>query len=131
MPRTMYKREMKKKIRNDIILILAPLLLCIGYAVWVMYSHQAGGYVYIEQAGEKVGIYPLNEDREILIGDKDGYYNVLVIKDGRVDMTEASCPDKICVNHRKIAYEGERIVCLPNRLIVRVEKDGKQADIAP
>ncbi len=122
---------MKKKLRNDLILILVPLLLCAGYAFWVNRSHREGGYVYVEQAGEEIGKYPLNEDREILIGDREGYYNVLVIKDGKADIIEASCPDKICVNHRKIAYEGERIVCLPNRLILRVEKDGKQADIAP
>lgn len=122
---------MKKKIRNDLILILVPLLLCVIYAVWVNYSHRTGGYVYVEQAGEQIGIYPLNEDREIIIGDEENYYNILVIKDGKADITAASCPDKICVDHRRIAYEGERIVCLPNRLIVRIEKAEQKADIMP
>lgn len=122
---------MKKKIRNDLILILVPLLLCVIYAVWVNYSHRTGGYVYVEQAGEQIGIYPLNEDREIIIGDEENYYNILVIKDGKADITAASCPDKICADHRRIAYEGERIVCLPNRLIVRIEKAEQKADIMP
>lgn len=131
MPRAVYLREMKKKIRNDLILILVPLLLCVIYAVWVNYSHRTGGYVYVEQAGEQIGIYPLNEDREIIIGDEENYYNILVIKDGKADITAASCPDKICADHRRIAYEGERIVCLPNRLIVRIEKAEQKADIMP
>lgn len=130
MPRTVYLLEMKKKLRNDLILILVPLVLCIGYAVWVNYTHQKGGYVYVEQAGKEIGVYPLNEDKEIVIGDGD-YYNTLVIKDGKADITDASCPDKICVNHRKVAFEGERIVCLPNRLTVRIEKTGQKADILP
>ena len=49
------------------------------------------------------------------------HYNVVVIKDGKVSVTEASCKNQVCVKHSEISLSGESIVCLPNRLIVRIE----------
>ena len=37
-----------------------------------------------------------------------------------VDGTEASCPDKICMDQGQVSQEGEMIVCLPNRMTARV-----------
>ncbi len=47
-------------------------------------------------------------------------YNIVKIEDGTVTVSEASCPDKICVNHRPISKTGETIVCLPNKLVVEI-----------
>ena len=33
-------------------------------------------------------------------------------------VTDAGCPDKICVNHGELRTEMLPIVCLPNRLII-------------
>ena len=88
----------------------------------------------MEQDGDIIGVYPIDEDTEITFENENGGYNVLVISDGKADITSASCPDKVCVNHRKIGFEGESIVCLPNRLTVRVIKTEKQTsapDLVP
>ncbi|MBO7216909.1 MAG: NusG domain II-containing protein [Clostridia bacterium] len=120
-----------KKILADLLIIFIPLALCAGYMLWVHFTHQAGGYVCVEQDGVQTASYPLNEDREIELKSENGGYNLLVIKDGKVYIQSASCPDKICVNHRKIGFEGERIVCLPNRLTVRIAKQEKAPDLTP
>ena len=36
-------------------------------------------------------------------------------------MTEASCPDGICVRAKAAQYEGDTIVCLPNKTEIRIE----------
>ena len=36
-------------------------------------------------------------------------------------MDHADCPDKICVKTGKIKNKGEQIVCLPNKLVVKVK----------
>ena len=46
------------------------------------------------------------------------------IKDGKVSVTEASCPDKVCVNHGSTDQTADPIVCLPNKLVVRVLAPG-------
>ena len=65
--------------------------------------------------GKHYGTYSLGTDREIRIGEG----NVCVIENGEVRMTEADCPDKSCVHSRPIA-EGGSIVCLPNRVILKI-----------
>ena len=52
---------------------------------------------------------------------------MLVIKDGKADITEADCPDKLCVHQAPISREGEALVCLPHRVVVTVRGEGKAA----
>ena len=42
------------------------------------------------------------------------------IKDGKVAVTEADCPDKICVRHGPTDQTADPIVCLPHTLVVQV-----------
>ena len=48
--------------------------------------------------------------------------NVLTVRDGRVAVTEADCPDGYCMA-RGYCAGGPQIVCLPNRLVVRFTND--------
>ena len=47
--------------------------------------------------------------------------NTVVIKDGTVYMESASCHNQVCVKHSAISLTGESIICLPNKIIVRIE----------
>ena len=70
--------------------------------------------------GKIYGTYPLDKDEEISI-QKDGKTtNLLVIRDGKADVTEADCPDKLCVHQKAISKTNETIVCLPNKVVVQV-----------
>lgn len=74
----------------------------------------------ISQGGTVVGLYPLTEDRVIPIGEG----NVCEISGGTVRMTEADCPDHSCIRSRAIDARGGTIICLPNRVVLRII-DGK------
>ena len=50
-----------------------------------------------------------------------GGTNHLIIKDGEVWVSEATCPDKICVHQGKIHMDGEIIVCLPNKMTAQIK----------
>ena len=69
--------------------------------------------------GTVFGEYPLDRDDVIDIETGEGT-NTLTIVDGQADMTEADCPDKICVDHIAISRAGESIVCLPHRIVVEI-----------
>ena len=60
-------------------------------------------------------------DRSDAASAQYDFYNVVEIKDGKVSVTEASCKNQVCVRHGAISRTGESIVCLPNRLVVRIE----------
>ena len=103
--------------KNDFILaggvlLVALVFLFLNYFV----IHKDGARVNVTVDGELYGTYRLDEEQEI---DIDGT-NYLVIHDGEADMTEANCPDKLCVHQKSISKDGETIVCLPNKIVVEV-----------
>ena len=56
-----------------------------------------------------------------------GGYNVIQVEDGEIFVTEASCPDQICIAHGPAAG-GAPIVCLPNRLVIQFTADDGGSD---
>lgn len=124
--------DMEKRSRkNDMILILALLIVAlIAYFGIGIYQEMntRDGVAVITIDGVEYGRYPLAEDIVEKIELPDGAYNLLVIEDGQADVTEASCPDGICVNHREISKRGQSIVCLPNKVVVEII-NGEESEI--
>ncbi|MBE5955806.1 MAG: NusG domain II-containing protein [Lachnospiraceae bacterium] len=112
--------------KNDFLLILCVLVLAGGVFLWNnLVRGDAGGEAVVYVDGEVYASYPLNEERELVIETEYGK-NFLIIKDGKADMTEADCPDGLCVKQHSIYKTGQTIVCLPHRVVVEVE--GGQAN---
>ena len=107
----------RRKFLYDIILVFA--LLCVGLFVFliVILSREDGLAVRVKAEDTTVGEFSLSEDGEYSL---NGGTNILVIKDGKAYMKEASCPDGLCKRQGKISHSGERILCLPNRVVVEV-----------
>lgn len=122
-------QSVRRKTRNDIILIAALLTLILLSALAVLLFRTEGDTVIVSVDGNNYGEYPLNTDAEIEIKNVDGY-NVLVIKDGEAYVRDASCPDGICSSHRPIRFNGQSIICLPNKVVIEIRsQDQKQPDI--
>ena len=103
--------------KNDWILVAVILMLSgIGFFLYLNFGKKSSGLVRIDVDGELFGAYSLKTEQEIEINDT----NHLIIKDGRVDMIEANCPDQICVKHKTISKNRETIVCLPNKVVVEI-----------
>ncbi len=116
--------------KNDMILIVALVvlaLLCIPAMSLVQGMQTKNGVAVVTIDDVEYGRYPLTEDMTERIALPDGAYNLLVIQDGKADVTEASCPDGNCVRHRAVSKKGQSIVCLPNKLVVEIE-NGEEAE---
>lgn len=61
------------------------------------------------------------ENQTFTISGEDGGCNTIEIKDGTIGVTQADCPDKICVHTPYISDGVQPIVCVPNRLVIRIE----------
>ena len=59
----------------------------------------------------------------ISAGNGEGY-NTVQVKNGEIWVSEASCPDQVCVNQGKISDGTVPIVCLPNQLIIEIVGGG-------
>ena len=97
-------------------LLFISVMLCIY--VYVL-PHGTHGTIQITVNGELYGTYSLTEDQVIRIGDT----NVCEIKNGQVKMTEADCPDHLCMKQPAVGSAGGYIVCLPNRVVIHGEGD--------
>ena len=116
----------KKKIRNDILLVVVLLVVvCVaGLAFWLLRTD--GDTVTVTVDGQSFGTYSLGQDIRVPIVTERGS-NTLVIRESRAWVEEASCPDGICAAHRPISRDGESIVCLPNRVVVTVRSAGAES----
>ena len=110
-----------KKLKNDIILVLALLLL--AAAAWgaVKLTQKSGSFAVVEINGVETARYPLSEDSVTVIETEGGHVNRLVIENGYAYIDEADCPDKLCVKQGRIRMTGESVICLPHRLVIRIE----------
>ena len=138
---------MRQYIRKaDIILLIILVIAGLAASAALSLSRSeagSGATVIIESGGDVYAEYPLSEDRTVIVpapqenasaldipddskpaSDQFTHYNVVVISGDSVTVTEASCHNQVCVKHAPITRSGESIVCLPNKLIVRIDPAG-------
>lgn len=111
---------MKQKKRYIYDTILIALLLVIFLSLFFFFRNSDTGataVVYIEN--DVVAEYPLSIDGEYEINNGT---NILKIENGKAYMLYAECPDGWCKNQGKIYLSGERITCLPNRVMIVIEE---------
>ena len=109
-----------KKIKNDIIFIVALLLVLAIIGGCLLLFRKEGNTVKVTVDGQTFGTYSLDKNQTIEIKTEKGY-NLVVIENGTVRVEEASCPDGVCSSHRPIRFSGASIICLPNKVVVSIE----------
>ena len=110
-----------KSTKFWLVLIGALLVVAVaGILVIQTFFREEGDQVVITWNGEVEGTYSLAENRTLVFEGENGGRNVVVIEDGLVFVSEANCPDQVCVNHKPTNQTADPIVCLPNKLVVEV-----------
>lgn len=126
--------QKNQKLRNDIILAVVIVLIAAAGLLLFVLTKEEGSTVAVKIDGVITATYPLSENKEVSIktGENDENINILTIKDGKASISEADCPDKICVESREVSFVGETIVCLPHKLVIEItsEKTDNQIDVA-
>jgi hypothetical protein len=112
--------------KRDIILIASILIVAIAFFLIVELTKEEGAGVTVKVDGVKVAEYSLTADGTYPL---NGGTNILVIENGKAYLTDANCPDKLCVHQGKISMTGETITCLPNKLTVTVFGTEQSVDL--
>ena len=100
--------------------ILILVLMLISSAVlgfFLMNANQNAAFAQIISDGETVKTVSLHMEQEFTVTAPNGGMNVITVKDGKIAVTDATCPDHYCM-HRGFCNGGSQIVCLPNRLVI-------------
>ena len=103
------------KTKYYIAILAAVLLICLGLTFFTM-GGEAASRAQITSDGRLIRTVDLAIDQEFTVETEDGY-NIVTVKDGKIAVTEASCPDHYCMA-RGFCNSGAQIVCLPNRLVI-------------
>ena len=118
----------RKTLKNDILLIAALLLAALLAWGVLRLTRASGGEAVVTVDGETVATLPLTEDTVVNIGAGEGFSNVVEVSGGRVRVSDADCPDRLCVRMGWISRDGESVVCLPHKLAVTVRGGARGPD---
>lgn len=111
------ERVVKSRARkNDLLLILGALLLAAALLFVLRLTRRAGAEAVVTADGAELCRLPLAEDSDTVLPCG----NTVTVRGGAVCVSDADCPDRICVRTGWISADGETIVCLPHRLVVTV-----------
>ena len=113
------------KLKKDTILLGGILLT--AFLFWLLplllnrINSKFPAIVSVYQDGQLLASYPLTDDLTEAIPWGENGYNLLLIENGTASVTDATCPDQLCVRQRAISQNGESIICLPHRLVLQIE----------
>lgn len=137
--------DLKLKKADFILIIVILSVACTLLLIWEFAAGTFDGIlgfgegdnkgryqVEVRIDGNLEGIYRLDEDMTKVFRFEDGdtykdtgNYNVMVIKDGKVSVSEADCPDGYCMRKGEIYRKNETIICLPHKLVIKITKSGE------
>ena len=117
-------RIMKLSGTRDLRLAAAILLIAAALFGINNISHKKPAVTaQITVDGKVVETLDLSRDTELTVTGANKGTNHLIVRDGEIWCSEASCPDKVCVHQGKKHLSSDTIVCLPNKMIVTITGD--------
>ena len=76
---------------------------------------------------EEIALDQVGQPYTLTLEDGSGS-NTVQVEKGRIRVSEADCPDQICVNQGWISGGAVPIVCLPHRLMIEIVGGGGGLD---
>ena len=98
------------------LVLLAALLLTVGFALHAAAAQDVTVEVRLD--GVLVHSQPLTQDGVYTV--RGDYNNTVTVQDGRVSVTASDCPGSDCVHSGWAKGAGRAIICLPNRMEIRL-----------
>ena len=106
------------KTKFWIILIAALGAVCLAASIFLLLPGENASFAQISSDGTVIKTVDLRVDQQFTVTTESGGSNTITVRDGKIAVTEASCPDHYCME-RGFCSSGMQIVCLPNRLVIQ------------
>ena len=114
-----------------ILIIIAAAVFIAGIIGCVLVLNAPKKSTVNIKSGGKV-LYTLDlskeDDRTFEVKSSDGGVNLIEIKDGKIRVKDADCPDKTCMRMGWLESSAMPVVCLPHRLIIEFTDDDGGVD---
>ena len=117
------------RFRKSDLVAVAVVVCLIAASVLFFYGRPKtdAGSVEVYQSGKLLYSFSLYENRSFTVGGD--YENTVVIENGTVRIESSTCPGHDCVHMGSISSTGQNLICLPNRLEIRLSGDSGEVDI--
>ena len=104
--------------RGDLLALGLVLAAAAALAAVLLLRAAPGAEARVYLDGKLLAVLPL--DRDAVYEAAGTYVNTITVRNGAVAVTASDCPGNDCVHSGWISAAGRSIVCLPNRLEVRI-----------
>ncbi len=107
--------KVKNKVFN--VAILALFLICVAFLFFCNTSNSSHGQkavIYVD--GVLYEEYYLSDNVPDFTVETCYGFNVISIKDGKIGVIDADCPDRTCVNMGFTDNSAYPVICMPHRL---------------
>ena len=111
------------KTKHWVIAFAIVFFVLAGIVAWQYLGARPAGTAELWADGVLVRTVDLSVDGEYRIESAEGW-NLLSVRDGKLAVTAASCPDGDCVRFGA-RNSDPPIVCLPNRVSIRFSEAGE------
>jgi len=108
---------------NKFWIIILGVVLLVSAAAAFLLARTPASIALIELDGiliERLDLSTVAEPYSFTVESNSGF-NIISVDKGRIRISESDCPDGICVRQGWISGGSVPIVCLPHRLIIRLE----------
>lgn len=104
------------------IAIIGVILLGSLLPAFLLRGDEAGSTARVLVDGEELRTIDLmsTATETFTVEGEDGHRNVVDVEKGRIRVSEANCPDQVCVRQGWISDSATPIVCLPHGLVIEI-----------
>ena len=114
------------KTRTWIILIAVLAVGLLALSALLLTSRSEGTTVQVIQDGtvlREIDLSRVDTPYSFVVPAPDGGMNRIEVEPGRIRVSDADCPDKICMSQGWLSDQSVPIVCLPHRLIIKIRNE--------
>lgn len=121
-----------KRYDKHIIVALA-LLIIASYATSTLYQHAQGSDELVAVIYKDREVYQRVSlsraaDHQIKVIGVNGSFNTIEINNRKIRVSDANCPNRLCVHSGWLSRPGQISVCAPHRVRVVIEGDTGAVD---
>lgn len=111
-------------------LVLIALLAVLGLSSWLYINSLKSDRVkaLVLQDGvviHEIDLSTVQQPWQVTVDDGQGGYNVIEVERGRIRVREANCLEQVDVLQGWISEPHQSLVCLPHRLVVKIQAQAK------
>lgn len=110
--------------RNNIVWALLFAVIAFGGALLYLNLGKGAGTVAVVSVDgevlERIDLSKVREAYDIPVTTPYGN-NTVHVEPGAISVTEADCPDHVCVYQGRLTGSGIPIICMPHRLVIEIE----------